>query len=114
MAIKIILYYIIFIVIVIIITRYVNKNNNKMAELVSPCCGAEYTDYEDGPSYCCDATMIAGVCIECKEHAETTEGYICEECKEFFEEPEVIYEYNARRKESITEAQEDERRDLGE
>ena len=85
-----------------------------MAELVSPCCGAEYTDNEDGPSYCCDATMIAGVCIECKEHAEPTEGYICEECDEFFEEPEVIYEYNARRKESITEAREDERRDLGE
>jgi len=85
-----------------------------MAELVSPCCGGEYTDNEDGLSYCCDAPLKQGFCSDCKEHAEPAEGFICETCDDFFEEPEVIYEYHARRKEAITEAQEDERRDLGE
>jgi len=86
-----------------------------MAELVSPCCGAEYTDYEYSGSTCCGAKLSEeGLCYKCRDHADSEEGYTCSNCEEFFEEPEVIYEYNARRKESIIEAREDERRDLGE
>ena len=84
-----------------------------MAELVSPCCGAEYTDNEDGRSYCCDAPILQGLCKECKEHAEPQEGYICETCTEFFEEPKTDYEYDAQMKESIEEDRADEARDMG-
>ena len=58
-----------------------------MAELVSPCCGAEYSD---------DNEILK-----------------CETCKDEFDEPEVDYEYDERMKESIAEAREDEKRDLG-
>ena len=58
-----------------------------MAELVSPCCGAEYSD--------------------------DNEVYICEICKDEFDDPEVEYEYDERMKESIAEDREDEKRDLG-
>ena len=58
-----------------------------MTELVSPCCGADYTDNEDGLSYCCTATISeSGLCYECKDHAEAAEGFVCGYCKEFFEE----------------------------
>jgi|TARA_R110000787_G_scaffold283594_1_gene396558 hypothetical protein len=81
-----------------------------MADLLSPCCGAEYTDNEDGPSYCCDAPLTQGLCSECKEHAEPQEGFICEECDEFFEEPEVDYEYAAKMHDSYLEDRMDEER----
>ena len=86
-----------------------------MAEMVSPCCGAEYTDNEDGRSYCCDAPIENGICqnIDCLDHAEPQEGYICETCTEFFEEPETDYEYDAQMKESIEEDRADEARDMG-
>jgi hypothetical protein len=58
-----------------------------MAELVSPCCGAEYSD--------------------------DNEIFKCEACKDEFIEPEVFYEYDERMKESIAEDREDEKRDLG-
>ena len=86
-----------------------------MAEFVSPCCGAEYTDYEHPGSTCCGAKLSEeGMCYKCRDHADSEEGHTCEQCEEFFEEPEVDYEYKERMQESITEAQEDERRDLGE
>lgn len=85
-----------------------------MAEMLSPCCGAKYTDNEDGRSYCCDAPILQGLCKECKEHAEPAEGYVCEQCDEFFEEPEEDYEYDERMKESIAEDRMDEARDMGE
>jgi hypothetical protein len=85
-----------------------------MAGLVSPCCGADYDNNEDGRSYCCDAPILQGFCKDCKEHAEPAEGYICELCDDFFEEPEKDYEYAEQQKESIAEDRADEARDMGE
>jgi len=85
-----------------------------MTELVSPCCGAEYTDNEDGPSYCCDAPILQGLCSDCKEHAEPAEGFVCDYCEDFFEEPLEEYEYKAQKTESLAEDIADERRDMGE
>ena len=86
-----------------------------MANLVSPCCGAEYNDDHIPVSSCCTSVAApeTDICAECYEHADFY-TYACDQCDEVFEEPEVIYEYHARRKEAMTEAQEDERRDLGE
>ena len=83
-----------------------------MAELVSPCCGAEYTDNDDGRSYCCDAPIINTRCSDrdCLEYAEPAEGFICSTCEDFFEEPEKDYEYDERMKESIAEDRMDEER----
>ena len=58
-----------------------------MAELVSPCCGAEYND--------------------------DNEIFKCETCKNEFDEPELDYEFNEAVKEAIAEDREDEKRDLG-
>ena len=85
-----------------------------MTELVSPCCGAEYTDNEDGPSYCCDAPILQGLCTQCKEHAEPAEGFICDTCDDFFEESIEDYEYKSQKTEALAEAMADERRDMGE
>ena len=86
-----------------------------MSYLVSPCCGAEYTDYDGDISECCGATIIHGICSDrdCREHAEPEEGYICEKCDEFFTEPEEEFEVLARLKENYEEMMNDERRDLG-
>ena len=85
-----------------------------MAEMVSPCCGAEYTDNEDGLSYCCGSEISeTGLCTECLEHAEPVEGYICETCNEFFEEPIEDYEFSAAVKEARDEDRADEARDMG-
>ena len=84
-----------------------------MAEMLSPCCGAEYTDNEDGHSYCCDAPILQGLCKECKEHAEPAEGFVCEQCDEFFEEPIEDYEFSAAVKEARDEDRADEARDMG-
>ena len=68
-----------------------------MAELVSPCCGAEYTDVDEHVSSCCEAIFHDpgwpdnDICSKCKEHTDSYE-YICENCDESFEEPEVDYE----------------------
>lgn len=82
-----------------------------MPDLVSPCCGGEYTDNDDGPSYCCGSEIKQGLCIECKEHAEPEEGFICENCEEFFEEPELDYEYAERQHDSYLEDRMDAERD---
>ena len=87
-----------------------------MAELVSPCCGAEYSDDEIPRSNCCGALKAgdSDICpnIECLEHADFPE-YLCSNCDEWFEEPEIDYEYDARRRENAAEWAEDERRDMG-
>ena len=86
-----------------------------MSYLVSPCCGAEYTDNEDGLSYCCTATISeSGLCHECKDHAEPAEGFVCGYCEEFFEEAIEDYEYKSQMTERIAEDRADERRDMGE
>ena len=65
-----------------------------MAELVSSCCGADYTDNQDeGGSFCCNSEIKNGLCSECKEHAEPEEGFVCEKCEEFFESSIEDYEY---------------------
>ena len=82
-----------------------------MADLVSPCCGAEYTEYEHQGTTCCGAKRSEeGLCYKCRDHADLEEGYTCEQCEEFFEEPEKDYEYNERMKDSIAEDRMDEAR----
>lgn len=65
-----------------------------MAELVSPCCGHEYSDHINEEGY---------------------EVYICDhpKCGEEFDEPLEDYEYEARMRENHAEMMADERRDLG-
>jgi hypothetical protein len=86
-----------------------------MAELVSPCCGGEYTDNKDGRSYCCGATILNSICSnkDCLDHAEPEEGFICDACEEFFKEPLEDYEFDEQMKERIAEDKADEARDMG-
>jgi hypothetical protein len=63
-----------------------------MAELVSPCCGAEYSDMVDSQGY---------------------EAHECSSCKDIFAEPIEDYEYDEAQKEAKAEAEADERRDMG-
>ena len=58
--------------------------------LVSPCCGAEYTELE----------------FRTEDHM-----YTCSDCKETFDYPEVDYEYKQQRLEDAQEAQMDADRD---
>jgi hypothetical protein len=52
---------------------------------VSKCCGATFEEAEG--SACCGAKISdSGLCYECKDHAET-DGYVCDECDEWFEKP---------------------------
>ena len=67
-----------------------------MAELVSPCCGAEYND-----------------AVQVCNQGYHNEVFVCETCKQRFDEPELDYEFNEAVKESIAEDREDEKRDLG-
>ena len=62
-----------------------------MAELVSPCCGAEYSDMQDEEGY---------------------DIYICDNhnCKEEFSEPIEDYEYKQRCLDDIAEDRMDEQR----
>ncbi len=80
-------------------------------DLVSPCCGAEYEDNTSGPSNCCDAELTHGLCMKCKEHSEPEDGFICNTCEEFFEEPEMDYEYEQNKLESHIENQMDAEKD---
>ena len=65
-----------------------------MAELVSPCCGYEYSEFQDNEGY---------------------DMYICENnnCHETFSEPIEDYEFSEAAKEAKLEDEADERRDLG-
>ena len=87
-----------------------------MAELVSPCCGAEYSDDHIPRSTCCGAEQQgdSDICVDkdCLEHADFPK-YMCTNCDEDFEDPEVDYEYAEQMKESIAEDRMDECRDLG-
>ena len=83
-----------------------------MVEMLSPCCGAEYSNDAGVMSECCWSPIRQGLCSECKEHAEPQEGYICKCCDEFFEEPEEDYEYDERMKDNAAEARSDEARDM--
>ncbi len=62
-----------------------------MAELVSPCCGGDYSDHVDDEGY---------------------DIYICDNhnCKEAFNEPIEDYEYRQRRLDDIAEDRMDEER----
>ena len=88
-----------------------------MAELVSPCCGAEYSDDHIPRSNCCGAEQQgdSDICAnkKCLEHADFPK-YMCEQCNEDFEEPELDYEYDDRMREWIAEMLSDESRDMGE
>ena len=63
-----------------------------MTELISPCCGAEYSDH-------CDDNI--------------NEYYQCEQCEEYFHEPTEDYEFDEMMKERIAEDRADEARDMG-
>ena len=84
-----------------------------MSQLVSPCCGDEYTDNTDGTSYCCDAPIMNGICQnkDCLDHAEPEEGFVCENCEEFFEDPIADYEYKNQRLDAKAEDRADAERD---
>tara|TARA_R100001463_G_scaffold25650_2_gene60610 strand:- start:242 stop:427 length:186 start_codon:yes stop_codon:yes gene_type:complete len=60
--------------------------------MVSPCCGAEYSDHIDD---------------------EENDVYICRECEETFTEPIEDYEYHQQMLDAKAEARDDERRDMG-
>ena len=78
---------------------------------VSPCCGAEYTDNENGTSYCCGAIISEeGICYECKDHSEPEEGYVCTNCDELFNTPIEDYEYAERMHDNYLEDRMDEER----
>jgi hypothetical protein len=84
-----------------------------MAEMLSPCCGAEYTDNDNGASCCCGAKISeSGLCYDCRDYAEPCEGYLCEKCDEFFDEPTEDYEFDEQMKERIAEDKADEARDM--
>jgi len=52
----------------------------------SPCCNSTYE--LDDVSACCTARISdSGLCYDCKEHTEA-EGYVCDECEDWFEVPE--------------------------
>ena len=84
-----------------------------MSNLVSSCCGAEYTDNTDGPSYCCGSPIENGICQnkDCLDHAEPEEGFVCENCEEFFEDPIADYEYKNQRRDAKAEDRADAERD---
>ena len=87
-----------------------------MAYLVSPCCGAEYSDDEIPVSNCCGVEQKgdSDICAnpDCLEHADFYKN-VCSNCDESFDDPTEDYEYAEQMKESIAEARMDERRDLG-
>ena len=62
-----------------------------MAYLVSPCCGAEYSDH-------CDD--------------DVNEYYQCEECDEYFQEPLEDYEFENQMREIVAEDRMDELREM--
>jgi len=62
-----------------------------MAELVSPCCGYEYSDFQDDEGY---------------------DVYLCEnnKCQQTFTEPIEDYEFDEKMKEAYLEDKMEERR----
>tara|TARA_B110000858_G_scaffold197382_1_gene258824 strand:- start:1410 stop:1664 length:255 start_codon:yes stop_codon:yes gene_type:complete len=77
-------------------------------QLVSPCCGEEFEKAED--SYCCGAKISeSGICYDCNDNAES-EGYICDECEEWFEEKVDYSEYKETQRENNEEDRADSQR----
>ena len=84
-----------------------------MKNEVSTCCGCSYEDSTIAD--CCGVEMYADtdICPACKEHTEAA-GYICNECGNWFEDPEDKLEYDARMEENYLEEKGDARRKYGE
>ena len=84
-----------------------------MSDEVSPCCGTKFED-----SYitdCCTVEMYADtdICPACNEHADSS-GFICNECGNWFEDPEDKLEYDARMEENYLEEKASASRKYGE
>ncbi len=81
--------------------------------MLSPCCGAEYSNDESPVSECCTAELKghSDLCSECLEHTDFFE-YICNNCDEWFKEPIEDYEFNEAAKEARDEDRADEARDM--
>tara|TARA_R110002167_G_scaffold63223_1_gene178378 strand:+ start:191 stop:445 length:255 start_codon:yes stop_codon:yes gene_type:complete len=84
-----------------------------MNDEVSPCCGTKFED-----SYitdCCTVEMYTNtdICPACKEHADAS-GFICNECENWFENPEDQNDYDERVKENHYEEIADAIRKYGE
>ena len=79
---------------------------------VSYCCGSSYED--SFVTDCCEVEIHKDqeICPSCSKQTDCT-GYICNECGNWFEEPEEELEHKARLKENAIldkwEAERDER-----
>ena len=83
-----------------------------MAEIVSPCCGAEYTDnVDEGGSFCCNYEIRSGLCSKCYEHAEPEMPFQCDSCYDLFDEPIAYYEYCNQMEDAKAEEKADRERD---
>ena len=80
---------------------------------VSTCCGCSFED--STIANCCIVEMYADtdICPACNEHADAS-GFICNECGNWFEDPEDKLEYDARMEENYLEEKGDARRKYGE
>jgi len=66
--------------------------DTESCELISPCCGSEFTDYINNENF---------------------GQYKCDHCGEDFDEPTEDYEYHQQMLDDIAEARADEARDMG-
>ena len=84
-----------------------------MSDEVSTCCGCSFEDSTIAD--CCSVEMYlqSDICPACKEHTDAT-GYICNECGNWFEDPEDKLEYDARMEENYLEEKADAKRKYGE
>ena len=84
-----------------------------MNDEVSPCCGSSYEN--SWISDCCTMEMEVqnDICPACKEHTDAS-GHICNECENWFEDPEERHEYESRMEENNLEEKADARRKYGE
>jgi len=80
---------------------------------VSTCCGCSFE--ESTIADCCTVEMYTDtdICPACNEHADAS-GFICNECGNWFEDPEDKLEYDARMEENYLEEKGDARRKYGE
>ena len=80
---------------------------------ISPCCGNSYED--SFITDCCQAEIYTNTnkCSTCETETDCT-GYICNDCGNWFEEPEEINEYKERMKENALEEKADAKRKYGE
>ena len=80
---------------------------------VSPCCGAQYA--KSWISECCDVEMegYREICPKCTETTDN-EGYMCEECDNWFSEAEDKTEHDRRIEENSMEEKSEAHRKYGE